>query len=64
MDRTKALHHRTIMHEMCSIVFAGKSNVEHTLVLRFLQNSHATGTICARWDIVAMIVHLERLIVR
>jgi hypothetical protein len=49
---------------MCSIVFAGKSNVEHTLVLRFLQNSHATGTTCARWDIVAMIVHLERLIVR
>jgi hypothetical protein len=58
MDCTKALHRRTIMREICSIVSAEESCVEHTLVLRFLQNSHATGITCTRWGMVEMIVHL------
>jgi hypothetical protein len=64
MDRTKASHRRTITHETCYIVSAEKSSVEHTLVLRFLQDSHATGTTCARWGIIAMVVRLERLSVK
>jgi hypothetical protein len=61
---TKASHRRTIKREICSIVSAEESCVEHTLVLRFLQSSHATGTTCTRWGMVEMIVHLERLSVK
>jgi hypothetical protein len=61
MNRTKASPRRTITREIRCIVSAEKSCVARTLVLRFLQSSHATGTTCTRWTVVEIIVNLEQL---